>query len=162
MGPEFLRRAKDLLGITPIKQEEGQSTTQETASTIEIDYWDLMDPEKAKERGVEPGHYLTLFPILPQDVSDPMILHKHMLEMMKKLTEIDSRDASEAKIPVDTQGNYVDPGRGWQMSAYGYLDQLNILVVRAEMVDRDEAQGQITSSFQTKTYRVIPIDEDIS
>ncbi len=160
MRPEFLRRAQDLLGkISGGKPPEIETSSLEKSSNIEINYWDLTDPEKAKERGVVPGHYLTLFPIFPQDIEDPMLLHRHMIDMMKKFTEIDSRGSSEAKIHVDTDGNYVDPAKGWQLSAYGYLDQLKMLVVRGEMIDRDEAQGQITSSFLNKTYKVIPTED---
>lgn len=140
---ENLRR---LFLRTP-KPEQFGST--ETHRGISVQFYDLRETKAAKERGVEPGYYLTVYPILPPDLEDSMLLHKLSHFLLEKLKDEGLLESSDTRIPIDNKNKmFVDPAQSWFFSPAGYIDTMQLLVVRADHAGRDDAQRIIVAALR--------------
>lgn len=139
-------KLRELIGGGISKRVE-QKTELSGGKNVQL--WDLREADKAKERGVEPGLYLTTTPISEPELRDSFILQKLSLSFFEKLREGGFMEQSETIIPVDTKGTMVvDPAQSWQFSPAGYIPDMHMLVVRADHVDRDKAQGIIVKALR--------------
>ena len=117
----------------------------------DVQLWDLRNPEKAKERGVEPGYYFTVNPVSKREIDDPYILQKLSLSFHQKLQEAGLHKQSDTRIPIDTENSmFVDPSQGWLFSPTGYIPNLQMLVVKASQVDRDINQALKVKSLNKR------------
>jgi hypothetical protein len=143
---DFLERLrKKAANLVGSKQE----SSVELSGGKNVQLWDLREPEKAKERGVEPGYYFTANPISESELSDPLLLQKLSFFFHQGLNEAGLYEKSGIRIPIDTQNNmFVDPALAWKFSQTGYIPDLQMLVVRADKVGQDEAQGKIIKALR--------------
>lgn len=115
---------------------------------MEVWFYDLREEEAAQERGVAPGYYLTVHPILESDLKDHRLISKLTLFLFKKLQEEGLLDESDIEIPIDIKGKlFVDPAQVWCFSPAGYLPKKQLLIVRADQIDRDEAQKVVVKAL---------------
>lgn len=116
-----------------------------------IDFFDLREPDKAKERGVKPGFYLTTSPITAEEIKNPLLLQILTFQFFGKLAEIGLMKRGDTIIPIDNSGKaVVDPSQGWKFSPTGYISEMQLLVVQAEPVDRDITQALTVKAFSKK------------
>jgi hypothetical protein len=81
--------------------------------------------------------------------SDPLLLQKLSLSFHKKLLDAGLQKFSGTRIPTDAQNSmFVDPALTWVFSQEGYIRDLQMLVVRADKVGQDEAQGKIIKALR--------------
>ncbi|MBU2052148.1 hypothetical protein KKH13_02985 [Patescibacteria group bacterium] len=117
----------------------------------QIGFNDLREPDKAKERGVEPGFYLTANPITPQEIDNAFLLQMLTFQFFAKLGELGLMQKGDTVIPVDNTGEaVVDPSQGWLFSPAGYIQEMQLLVVQATPVDRDTNQTIIVQALSGK------------
>lgn len=136
---------KKVLHLPGSKQEQ----PLELLGGKNVQLWDLQEPEKAKERGVEPGHYFTADPISQSELSDPLLLQKLSFFFHQRLSEAGLQKKSDTRIPIDTKNSMsVDPALAWKFSEVGYISNLQTLVVRADKVGQDKAQGIIIKALR--------------
>lgn len=126
-----------------------QEPFAELSGEKNVQLWDLREPEKAKERGVEPGYYFTADPISQSELSDPLLLQKLSFFFHQRLNEAGLQEKSGIRIPIDTKNSmFVDPALAWLFSPAGYISNRQMLVVRADKVGQDEAQLKIVNALR--------------
>jgi len=145
---ERLQKLAKPKSTVPLEEKkEAAETAPET-----IYFYDLRDKQRAEESGLSPGYYLTVSSITKAEMEDPRLLNNYSLDLMQTMLEAVPLPKSETKIFVDTMGHYTDPGLGWLFSAVGYESDQQMLIVRADHIDPDEAQKIIVRSFSRKKY----------
>lgn len=139
---------KETLQRLVSRKPNEQSAPTESQRSVSVQFYDLREAEAAKERGVDPGYYLTVHPILPPDLEDGMLLHKLSLSFFEKLREEGLLEQSDTRIHIDNKAEmFVDPAQSWFFSPAGYIDTMQLLVVRANHADRDDAQKMIVTAL---------------
>lgn len=134
--------------ITTITKKRAEPTG-ELSGDKNVQLWDLREPDKAEERGVEPGYYFTINPIAKSELDDRFIIQKLSFFFHQRIHEAGIRETSETRIAVDTKHTmFIDPAQCWLFSLYGYILDHQILVVKAERVERDKAQGLIVKALR--------------
>lgn len=114
-----------------------------------VQLYDLREDREAENRGVNPGYYLTAYPISPSDLKDSSLLHKLSLSFFEKLEEEGLLKQSDTRIHIDNKAEmFVDPARSWSFTPVGYDNARQVLIVKANQVDRDEAQRIIVSALR--------------
>ena len=130
---------------------EGKFTVEGTGKK-EIGFYDLREPDKAKERGVEPGFYMSAFPITKLELKDEFLLHKLTFQFFEKLGELGLMQSGDTRIAVDTQGEaFVDPSQGWLFAPSGYIEQMQMLIVQTNPVERDANQALLVQVLGKKS-----------
>jgi hypothetical protein len=133
------------------KPKEKQITTPEAQRKTTIRFLDLRKEEIAKEKGLDPGYYLAVYPILPADLKNDMLLHELSFPFLEKLRAEGLFKGSDTRIYTDTKAKtFVDPALTWEFSPAAYIDNMQILIVRADSVNRDEAQQKIITILANK------------
>jgi hypothetical protein len=141
--PENLRRI--IATITKKRSEP----TGELSGGKNIQLWDLRELDKAKERGVEPGYYFTINPITKSELDDSLTLQTLSFFFHQKLQEAGLQEPSGTKIALNNEHTmFIDPAQGWLFSPSGYIPDLQMLVVRADNIDRDKVQGIIVNALK--------------
>ncbi|MCJ7827916.1 hypothetical protein MUP65_02100 [Patescibacteria group bacterium] len=108
---------------------------------MKVKFYDLREKLAAQERGVEPGYFLTVTPISERDLRNERLVFKLAPLFHKELEKNRPPRRSDTRIALDTRkGVVVDPAASWRFLPAGYIDDLEMLVVRAERPDPDEAQ----------------------
>ena len=52
-----------------------------------VQFWDLTDPTTAGRKNVEPGYYITLFPVSKEELNNPSLLLPYKQEFMQKVAQ---------------------------------------------------------------------------
>lgn len=112
---------------------------QDVLHPVSIDFFDLNDPESAEKRGVEPGYYLTAYPISIENYNDPELMPEVVTYLMEKILQTVPLAENQVKIVVDTDGNFINPSNAWEFFDYGYIEESQLLVILAEKMDQDIA-----------------------
>lgn len=134
--------------ITTITKKRAEPTG-ELSGDKNVQLWDLREPDKAEERGVEPGYYFTVNPITKSELDDRFVIQKLLFCFHQRIHKAGLQETSETRIAVDTKHTmFIDPATGWLFSPYGYIPDQQILVVRADKVDRDKAQRVIVKALR--------------
>lgn len=129
---------------------EKKETVETPPKTIY--FYDLRDKQKAKEKGLKPGYYLTVIPITKQEIGDPGLLTGLSDVLSLTMLEAVPLPKSGTRIIIDAKGNYTDPNLGWLFSPVGYILDQQKLIVRADHMDPDETQRIIVKSLSQKKY----------
>lgn len=138
-----------LHGLLSRKPRSDQVAASENPRDISVQFYDLREARAAQEKEVKPGYYLTVYPIYPSDLQDSQLLSKLSLSLLEKLEEEGLLGASDTRIPVDNKGKmFVDPAQGWFFSLEGLYPKQQLLVIRADHLDRDNAQRVIVTALR--------------
>ena len=125
-----------------------QIGSKETHRGISVQFYDLREVEAAKEKGVDPGYYFTVHPVLPPDLEDSMLLHKLSPTFFEKLKGEGLLAHSDTRIYIDNKAEmFVAPAQSWFFSPADYIDTMQLLVVRADHADQDNAQRMIVTAL---------------
>lgn len=117
----------------------------------EIGFFDLRDAEAAKEKGVEPGIYLSAFPITKEELKDEFLLHKLTFSFFEKMAEVGLMKSSNTRISVDTQmTGFVDPEQMWAFQPVVYIQGQQLLIVETQQQDRDASQALLVKVLSNK------------
>ena len=128
---------KETLQRLVSRKPNEQSAPTEAHRSVSVQFYDLREAEAAKERGVDPGYYLTVHPI-----------HKLSPSFFEKLKDEGLLEQSDTRIHIDNKAEmFVDPAQSWFFSPAGYIDTMQLLVVRANHADRDDAQRMIVTAL---------------
>lgn len=116
---------------------------------VSVQFYDLREEAAAEERGLAPGYYLTVHPIFEPDLKDRNLIPRLTFSFFETLKEQNLLESSDTHIPIDTNGQMaVDPAQSWLFSPSGYIPEMQLLVVRADHVDRDDAQRVIVTALR--------------
>ena len=129
---------------------EGKFTVEGTGKK-EIGFFDLRNAEAAKEKGVEPGIYLSAFPITKAELKDEFLLHKLTFSFFEKMAEVGLMKSSNTRISVDTQmTGFVDPEQMWAFRPVAYVPEQQLLIVETQQQDRDSSQALLVQVLGNK------------
>lgn len=140
---------KERIGKILSRPSHKDGPSEKAKSGFSVAFYDLRKKSDAKERGVTPGFYFTVHPILENDLEHPNLINEFTLSFFEKLRSEGLLKESDTRIPVDTKSElFVDPAQGWLFSPAGYIPSLRLLVVRADQVDRDENQEMLVKALR--------------
>ena len=78
-----------------------------------------------------------------------MLLNKLSPSLFEKLKDEGLLKSSDTRIHIDNKAEmFVDPAQSWLFSPAGYIDAMQLLVIRADHVDRDDAQKMIVTALR--------------
>lgn len=138
-------KLRHLVGRANAKKVE-QLTEPSGEKNVQL--WDLRESEKAKERGIEPGIYLTIHPISDAESHDQMTMNSLTLSFYDRLAEAGFMKRGDTVTPVDNKASaVVDPDLLWKYSLIAYFPKLSMLLVKADHVDRDDAQKILVTAL---------------
>lgn len=115
-----------------------------------IAFWDLTDPIKAENKGVDSGYYVTLHGVVPKASGDRNFILKYSANMQLVAMERGPNREKGARIPIDNEGKVnIDLSNTWRFTPEGYDEENQVLVMRAELLSDEEAAPKIISSLST-------------
>ncbi|WKZ25776.1 MAG: hypothetical protein QY322_00460 [bacterium] len=104
--------------IVKLLEITSATISREDGSRVSIKSYDLRKTSEAEKIGVKPGYYFNLYPISRLDLNDESLMHKFSVVFCQKL--------ESEQIPSE----------GWVFEPVGYLEEYNLLITKASMVEQ--------------------------
>lgn len=126
----------------------GFDHTESPDGYLGVHFWDLRKSKDSRKRRVESGLYFTVGPVNQQILQREGLVYSlspYFLDILSQENMIGERVESIA-----------DPRQSWRFSEMGLTEE-NLLLVHAEPIVPDDAQGSITLGVDMKP--AIPYDQ---